>query len=558
MDFSQFAILTSTAALAGVAARLVRQPLIIGYLFAGFVLAGLGVIGDSSALDELSKIGVTLLLFLVGIEMNLSELPSVGKVALITGLGQILFTSTVGFLLASALGFDFLPAIYIAVALTFSSTIIIIKLLSQKNDLGSLYGRISVGFLLVQDLVAVLILMFLASLGENGVGPNYLFVAVKGIALLLAAWLLSRWVFPRLFTRTVDQSTELVFVVSIAWALGVAAFVGGPLGFSLEIGGFLAGLTLSNLPDHLQIATRTRPLRDFFLTLFFMLLGANLLVDRVGDLLVPAAILSTFVLVGNPLIVLLIMGAMGYRKRTSFMASVTVAQISEFSLILMAMGLSLAHVEESHVALVVLVGVITMTMSTYLILGSDKVYRKLEKLLSLFERKGKRIAEPTLSYKKQDHIVLVGAHRTGRMLITLLQKQKTDFVVVDFDPDLVSRLQSKSIPAVFGDISEDDIVEAANIAAAKLVISTTADLHDNLFLLSRVTRLPEAPATILKASNLKDANTLYDKGATYVIVPEVVAGEHIRHLLKNYGASKKLLSLLGKSHKKRLLKEVVL
>jgi len=555
MDFSQIAILVGAAAVAGIGARLLRQPLITGYLFAGFVLAALGLIPDVDELEQLSKIGVALLLFLVGLEMKLSELPVIGKVALITGLGQIIFTSIIGFLLATLLGFATLPAIYIAVALTFSSTIIIVKLLSEKNDLESLYGRIAIGLLLVQDLIAVLILMFLSGLGEGGFGlSSYLLIALKGVALLLAVWILSHKVLPKLFTKIVDQSTELLFIVGIAWALGVAAFVGGPLGFSIEIGGFLAGIAISNLPDHLQISTRTRPLRDFFLTVFFLMLGANLAVGGLGELIGPALVFSAFVLIGNPLIVLIIMGIMGYKKRTSFLASVTLAQISEFSLILMAMGASLGQVTENDVALVVLVGVMTMTLSTYVINGADHIYARLRRGLSIFERK--HIQEISLPVVKQmkDHVVLVGSHRTGTLLIPLFKKRKIDFVVVDFNPGQASKLSGAKVPVLFGDISEEDVLKAANVEEARLVISTTADLHDNLKLLEFIKTKKAKTTTMLKASHKKEAQILYGQGADYVVVPEVVAGEHIRHMLKIHGVSPDYIHKLGESHLKRLQK----
>lgn len=319
MEFSQIAILLVVAAVAGVIARYLKQPLLIGYLFAGFILAFLGVVTDIEVFSGLGQIGVALLLFLVGLEMNIRELPSIGKVALLTGLGQIIFTSGIGFLISRLLGFTILPSMYIAVALTFSSTIIMVKLLSEKNDLASLYGRIAIGFLLVQDFVAVLILMFLAGLGRGDVAlGGYLFTFGKALVLFALVWILSKKVLPQIFERLIANSTELLFIGSIAWALGVASFVAGPLGFTLEIGGFLAGLALSNMPEHLQIASRTRPLRDFFLTIFFLLLGTRLLVGNLGEVAAPSLVFSLFVLVGNPVIILIILGLMGYKRRTSF------------------------------------------------------------------------------------------------------------------------------------------------------------------------------------------------------------------------------------------------
>ena len=255
MSFPELALLLVVAAASGVVAKAIKQPLLVGYLLAGLFLAFFGVVKDFEAIAALGKIGVALLLFLVGLEMNIRELPTIGRIALLTGLGQIIFTSVVGYLIAFALGFGVLPSLYIAVALTFSSTIIIVKLLSEKGDIGSLYGKIAVGFLLVQDFVAVLILMFLGGLGGGEATPaQFLVIGIKALALFASVWFLSKKILPTLFDRFVASSPEMLFVGSIAWALGVAALVGGPLGFSYEIGGVLAGLALSNLPEHLGIA----------------------------------------------------------------------------------------------------------------------------------------------------------------------------------------------------------------------------------------------------------------------------------------------------------------
>lgn len=558
MEFSQIAVLLSVAAGFGIIAKLLKQPLLVGYLFAGFLLAALGLIPESAGIDALGKIGVALLLFLLGLEMDISEIPIVGKVALMTGFGQIIFTSIIGYILATLLGFPPLTAIYIAIALTFSSTIIIVKLLSEKNDLGSLYGKIAIGFLLVQDMVAILILMFLSGLKSGSFGPStYAMVAAKGAFLLLSVWFLGKEVLPKVFTKIIDSSTELLFIVAVAWALGVAAFVAGPLGFTIEIGGFLAGLSLSNLPDHLQISSRTRPLRDFFLTLFFVLLGTNLVIatHQITTVIIPAIILSAFVLVGNPIIVLAILGFLGYRKRTSFLASVTVAQISEFSLILMAMGHSIGHVDDHAVALTVLIGVITMTLSTYLILGTDRIYPKIEKWLSIFERKVNKEIDLKSVPPKKDHIILIGSHRTGAALLPILKKQKVDFTIIDFNPKLVEELTGLDLPVIFGDITDSEVLKAANVSEAKMIVSTTADLHDNLTILSHVRSLKKHPAVIMKAGSAGDALLLYKKGADYVIVPEVAAGESIRHIIKTYGTKHERIARLGKSHVKRLQKE---
>lgn len=554
MEFSQIASLLVVAALAGSLARALKQPLLIGYLFAGFILALFGIVTDVEVFSGLGQVGVALLLFLVGLEMNLRELPTIGRVALLTGIGQIIFTSSIGFLISLGLGFAILPSIYIAIALTFSSTIIIVKLLSEKNDLDSLYGKISVGFLLVQDFVAVLILMYLAGLGRGALSPiDYLVIGVKGILLLLAVWIFSKRLLPTIFNKFLANSQELLFIASIGWALGVASFVAGPLGFTFEIGGFLAGLALSNLPEHLEIASKTRPLRDFFLTIFFLILGTKLLVSDIGAILVPSLIFSTFVLVGNPAIVMGILGTLGYKKRTSFLSGLTVAQISEFSLILMAMGLTLGHVAESHLAMVILVGVITMTASTYLILGADRIYKFLKDYLSFFERSKPK--ENALIEKRDltEHVCLIGADRTGRTLISYLARKKHPFLVIDFNPRVFARLTAEKIPVLFGDITDPEILEIANLNKAKLIISTTSSLSDNLVLLEYLREKRSRAVNIFTALTKDEGVKYYEAGADSVIVPQTVAGEHIKHLLSTYGIGSERIKEMGKANFRRLL-----
>ena len=554
MEFSQISLLLGLASIFGILARRFKQPILVGYLFAGLAAAYFGLIGESEIIKNLGKIGVALLLFLVGVEMNIREIPTIGKAALYTGLGQMLFTFVIALSAGLLFGFGLLPSIYIAIAMSFSSTIIIVKLLSEKKDLDTLYGKVAVGFLLVQDLVAVLILMFLAGMGSGGVTiAGYIFIAIKGALLIIAVWALSKKVLPYLFERYVAESVELLFIVSIAWALGVAALVAGPLGLSLEIGGFMAGLALSNLPEHLEIASRTRPLRDFFLTLFFLTLGASLLVEGIGSIIFPALVFSLLVLIGNPIIVMIVMGFLRFKKRTSFLSSVTVAQISEFSLIVMAAGLALNHVSQSHVALTVIVAAITMTISTYIILGADKIYLRLKDKLSIFERE--IFTEPQVLAKDtySDHIILIGCGRTGKRLLSLFSRKKVPYIIVDYNPDLYTQMIAEKKPIVFGDISDPEILEAVSVERARMIISTSADFTDNLALLDYLKKQRRKPTTVFEAPTREEAIKLYESGANYVVLPEVLAGEHLRHILSSHGTDGKWFVRVGKNHFIRML-----
>ncbi len=521
------------AAAFGFVAHLLKQPAIIGFMIAGFVIGSLAIfeIGSLEAIESLASIGITLLLFIVGLEMNFKELKHVGLVSLLTGLGQIIFTFIVGFLIITYLGFSFLPAIYIAIALTFSSTIIIIKLLSEKGDLNSLYGRISVGFLLVQDFVAILILIFLAGLqAEGGPGMNFLITLIKGF-ILFGLTILVSYFLPKVL-HFIGSSPELLFLFSLGWSLGIAALVNSPLiGLSKEIGGFLAGLALANSSEHFQIGIKLRPLRDFFIILFFVGLGAQLVAGSLVNIS-HALLLSLFVLIGNPLIVLIIMSFLGYRSKTSFSTSLTVAQISEFSFIIMALGLAIGHVSPGDVSLVIMVGIITIFISSYLIIYNDWIYNKLKKFLVLFEfrRKKEEIDRITVF---SNHIILIGAHRLGQGILKALLETGQQFIVVDFDPKIVEKLKNKGVNILFGDASDEETQQLAGFSKAKLIISTAPSFGDNIAIFETVKRINSQTKIILTANNEWSAQEFYKLGADYVLLPHFLGGEHLAKAIKD-------------------------
>lgn len=553
MNFTDLSVVLVIAGLFGILARFLKQPLLIGFLVAGLLMSILGIGGDHQSFENLGKIGVALLLFLVGMEMNLKEIPTVGKVALLTGLGQIFFTVSIGFIASTLLGFSFITSIYFGVALSFSSTIIIVKLLSEKKHLESLYGKVSVGFLLVQDFVAILILMFLAGLKSgNSSIVAFLFLIFKAFVLFYLVWYLSKAILPNIFSRIVGNSQELLFVVSMAWVLGVSSFIGGPLGFSFEIGGFLAGLALSNLPEHVGIASKTRSLRDFFLTIFFVSLGSQMEISGIGDILPYAIIFSLIVLIGNPLIVMIIMGLMGHKSRTSFLASVTVAQISEFSFILISMGLSLGHLNQSNLTTIILVGVITMVSSTYLILKSEKVYNKFKVFLKIFEKQNSK--EITLSRVDDfnDHVVLVGCDQIGSLILPFFIKRNIPIVVIDFNPTVFNKLSSLNLHVILGDVDDGEILEKAKINKSKIVICTIPFLAENLELINNIKGLKDKPIFIGSSLSRAEAVKLYEAGADYVLDPDIVAGEFLRHIFLSHGLNKKRIFKMGRAHFNRL------
>jgi len=530
--FTEIAIVVVVAVIAGFIAHLLKQPVIIGFLAAGFFIGLFEYteIVHLTSIENLASIGVALLLFLIGLEMDFRVLKHVTLPALLVGLGQILFTFGLGFFIASALGFATVSAFYIATALTFSSTIVVVKLLSEKKDLTSLYGRIVIGFLLVQDFIAILILVFIAGIqGDGNVGVHLITTILKGVGLAIFT-VVSYRLLPR-FLDMVGRSQEMLYLFGIAWALGISA-IAGFVGLSIEVGGFLAGLALASSSENFQIAARLRPLRDFFIILFFVGLGIQALEGGIAVSLLPAVVLSLFVLVGNPLIVITIMGALGYRARTSFLSSLTVAQISEFGLIIIALGYRIGDITSAEVSLVTLVGVFTIFVSSYFISYGEKLYSLLKPIAKKFEFRKNLVDELPADVELKGHVVLIGVHRMGEGILQALVKSKAEFVAIDFDPVVVKKLSAEKVPIVYGDILDTDIQERVGLNKARVVISTVPGFKDNSSIVKLLEKKGRRVTTIVTAEDSWYAKELYKEGADYVLVPHFIGGREIASMIE--------------------------
>lgn len=530
-SFVQLAFVMAAATAIGTLALMLRQPLIVAFIAVGVLVgpAGMGWVSVGSEFELLASLGIAVLLFLVGLKLDPQLIRTTGPVALATGLGQVAFTSIVGFGIAMALGMDVVPAVYVAVALTFSSTIIIVKLLSDKRELDDLHGRIAVGFLIVQDIMVVIAMIVITAIGVTGgaeVGTQLLLILIRGIAFLGILLALMRWVLPSLVGR-LARNRELLVLFGVAWAIILAAG-GEMLGFSVEVGAFLAGFSLASTPYREAIASRLVSLRDFLLLFFFIDLGAKLQLDLIGDRVGEAVVLSLFVLVGNPLIVLVIMGAMRYRKRTSFLAGLTVAQISEFSLILAALGLRLGHIDESTVGLVTMVGLITIGLSTYLILYSHPLYARFAPFLSVFERQHLRPgAEHHELYEGNVDLILYGGGRHGAPIAERLEKRGWRVMVVDLDPDALEQCRRQGLEVIYGDAEDPEFVLSLPLDQVRWVVSTVPGLDVNLALLHGLRAAGYEGKVGLTARHPLDAQRLQEEEIDLVIAPFAVAAEQL-------------------------------
>lgn len=516
--------------------KILKQPLIIGYILSGVIVGPLilNLIQNTESLQIFSEFGIAFLLFIVGLYLNPKTIKEVGKISLITGIGQVLFTSMAGYLLSKLMGFSNLTSIYIAVALTFSSTIIIMKLLSDKDSLDKLYGKISIGFLLIQDLIAILILIVISSITSGGNATNLIFmILLKGFILLVLLFLISYFILPKL-SNFFAKSSELLFIFSISWGLVLSALF-AYIGFSIEVGALIAGIMLSLTPYSYEISSKLKPLRDFFIVSFFILLGSQMIFNDFSSIWIPAIIFSSFILIGNPIIVMGLMGIFGYTKKTGFMAGLTVAQISEFSLILISLGVRSGHLSAQTLSLVTIVGLITIAGSTYMIIYSDKIFKFLSRYLTIFEKK--KIRKEIKEHKEYSYL-LFGDHRIGFSIMNSYIKNKKKYLVVDFNPERVKKLRANKINCLYGDVSDVEFLEELKLRKSKLIVSTIPEFETNLLLLNKIKEKNKKAIVILTANQIIEANILYKKGADYVILPQIISGEHISKLMENLNEDK--------------------
>ena len=456
-------------------AERIKVPSIVAYIVAGLLLGpALGIIEVTHAIDLIAEFGIALLLFLVGLELSLDKIKDVGKVAVLAGLGQVVFTAAGGLGLSLLLGFEMMEAVFLAVALTFSSTVVVVKLLDQKGDLDSLYGRIAVGIFLVQDMVVIAALTILAGLAASDEDPEPVTMAIDiGVAfvgtagLLVVALVAARWLLPKPF-EWAARRPDTLFIWSLCWCF-LFVFSSEAMELSLEIGAFLAGLSLAQLPYNYDLRRRVHPLMNFFIAVFFVTLGLQMELEAALNYMGPSLALALFVLIGNPLIFMIIITRSGYDEETSFSTSVTVAQISEFSFIFATMGLTAGLIGEDILSIVALVGLVTIAVSSYMILYTEPLYKWVKKvgLLKVFGAEGRD--KPEVEPGRTNHVIIVGMNALGRSLVHRLCERGEQVVAIDTD---TSKLAGLPCETLLGNAMYKSVIDAAHLKNAKLLIST--------------------------------------------------------------------------------------
>jgi Kef-type K+ transport system membrane component KefB/voltage-gated potassium channel Kch len=535
--FSGLSIIIAIAAAISLFMRFIGQPLLIGHIITGIIVGpvALNIIHNPTSLSIFGDIGIALLLFIIGLGMNPTVIKEVGKASVITALSELALVSVIGWLLLQALGLSSREAVFIGFGLGVNSTIVALKLLGDKKELGRLYGKITIGTSLVEDVVAAIALLLVASAKDgHWLSPGPLVsLTFKAILVGTAMYIISKEILPRL-QKQIAGDQELLFLTAIAIGLGSAALF-AKIGLSMEVGALAAGVLLASRPYAQEVAARLRPLRDFFVIVFFIALGTELTFNNFDSIFWPFIVGTLIAVLVKPLIIMTSLGSLGYTKRTSFMTATTLSQVSEFSIIFVILGFQKNLISHEIVSLLTFIALASIAISTYLVTFSEKIFAMVEEHLDMFERKK---AEGEVLPSERNDLVLFGYQRGGHEFVNLFKKMKKRYVVIDYDPEVIDIIEQRKINYLYGDATDVELLEEAGVQTAKLIVSTIPDFQVNIFLLKFLKASNRAAIVIMHTDDPYEAAKLYEAGASYVILPHYIGSEKVSEFIAKSGMAK--------------------
>ncbi len=543
---ASMALVLGVALGAGLLLSLLRLPMILGYLVAGIVIGPyvLGLVEHIEDVEMLATIGVVLLMFTLGLELSPNTLRRVGKVAILGGIAQIAATTILGFGIGFLFDWSVKEAVLFGFFISMSSTVIVMKLLMDRGDLGSVHGRIMIGILLVQDLSVVPIMAVLPSLEKSGMAllTDLGWALLKADAFLVAVLVLGGWGLPRLVRRVVVRRSRELFLLAIVCVCFGAGFAAYHLGLSIALGAFLAGLLLSESDYAHQARADIRPLRDVFSVLFFVALGMLADPAFIADNPGKIAIVVAVVVIGKFAIVVLILRAFGHKTKTDLFAGSGLFQIGEFSFVLAALALSEDLISDDLYATVMATAFITILLTPFaMTLTSHLYYRKIGKKEG-FAKDGSREAavendlRPSSARTLSNHVVMCGYGKIARYLGRVLEQRGFSYLVIDLDPDAIELARKKGVPAIFGDACNPEILAEACLERARILIVGFADPIATKLIVRNAKRINRRLDIVARAYGDEETKALRADGASEVVRPDLEVGlEIVRHTLHRFG-----------------------
>lgn len=526
---NQIGLLIVAATILSILASKTKQPLILAYFLTGIIIGPgiLGLISDPKPLEILSEFGIALLLFIIGMELDISSFKGTGALSSLIGLFQVAFGIAIGFFISSYFGMNLVAAALIGLIASLSSTMIVAKMLKDKLELDSLHGELVLGILIIQDMIAIIALSLLTIEGDITF-LSLVPIVWKGLLLAFIGIVLAKFVLPS-FLDEATKSTELLLLGSLTILFSFAA-IASLLDYSIAIGAFIAGISLSNTPFIHEISGRLRSLKDFFLTIFFVTIGMHVFFSETSWGLFALLLVLSMLL--KPLVTFIIMKLFSYGNRTSFLSSITIAQVSEFSLVIATIATLNGLLSSSQFSAITLSAIISMTLSSYAIKYNSKIFASVKDFLPL-ESFGKKERMEFRNFKRniKNHIIVFGMHRIGEKIVETLKSQKRKMLIVDYRPEKIKLMIKEKIPCIYSDMTNPSIYDELNLPKAKAIISTIRNMEGNLLLIKRARKLSKNLLILAVANSNDEAVKLYENGADYVVIPLSVSGEKLSNYI---------------------------
>ena len=552
IGFAEIGLVFIVAAVLAYIARFINQPMIPAYIISGILITPvLGLVTDTNIIAMISQIGVIFLLFIVGLEIDIQKIREVGKYVVIGSIVQVVLTVFATYFVFSYLGFNSVTSVYLGFIAAFSSTMVVVKLMSDFGELETIHARLVIGFLLMQDIIAVFALSSLGSIAQFSIS-TLAWAILKGFFVIILAILLGKYILPRIF-KFAAKSQELLFISAIAACFLFAIMFTSMTpainflekifsitlpetlhdlfnpGLGFTIGAFFAGVILGNLPYNFGIISKVKSVKDFFSIMFYVSLGMQVVFSGIASVIAPTIILFLIVIILKPLIILLICSLFGFKKRTSLFSALYMSQVSEFSLIIAFQGMSHGHIDNGVLTMSVIVMILSIASTSYYFQYAEKINRKL-RWLNFLEMLSRDNREPSHYEKKKYNIILCGYNRIGYSILKSAAKQDKSILIVDYNPEVIRKLMAQKIPCVYGDIEDEQLLDEIKISDAELVISTVPEVAANILLIKKA-KANGNGIVFVTANQIEEAIRLYEAGADYVILPHFLGGEHVSLIL---------------------------
>lgn len=515
-------VIIVVAAIFAFISKALKQQLILAYIVAGILIGPLvlGLVQSVGLISSLAEIGIAFLLFTAGLEISSSRIKEQTWPSIFAGIFELVIVGIITFFIAVALHLGSIEALYLAIILAFSSTVLVVKILADKKELNTLHSRIAIGILLIQDIAAVLALILL---NQTSFFPGIVLAILQAVLLVLIAFFLNKTILNSLF-KFASSSYELLFLGALAFVFIFTALAYA-LNLSIVIGAFIAGIALSNSPYKIEIESKIRPLRDFFTIIFFVSLGMWLTTFNLKNLWIVFIIFLAIILFVKPLVTVIAVRISKYRIKTSLNVGLPLGQLSEFSLVLALMALNAGFIANTIFNMVVLLAIVSMATTPYLMKSENCFYKFCYNFLKIFkETQGKQEFKSCKTEKKT--ILLFGCHRMGTILLKGLEKHKHKFLVIDFNPDVIKALTKQNISCLYGDALSSELLDSLEVSQAKIAISTIPKKEENIYLTKYLKNKNKNIFVTVVAEKIHDALNLYENGVDFVILPAVISGEN--------------------------------